>query len=189
MRRIIIVAALLIPLAASTAWGNTIPEYRVIAGAYIPTGSQADLLKSTAVVGLQGGAELNRRLHVIATVVYATPKTKGLSYTNDVHIYQYDAGAELFHVYSASSETNHWTFRPFAGAGVGARTYHPQHSDVKSSTDMTGYGSLGAELQHVNIALRLEARDYVTRFNGFNGELTAKTYNSLVVGGGLAYHF
>lgn len=190
MRKIVIVvAALLIPLAASTAWGNTIPEYRVIAGAYIPTGSQADLLKSSVALGMQGGVELNPMLHLVATVTYATPKTKGVAFTDDVHLYQYDAGAELFHVYSASGETIHWTFRPFLGAGVGARTYNPQHSDVKSTTDMAGYGSLGAELQHQNIAVRLEARDYVTRFNGFRSELKTKTSNSLVVGGGLAFHF
>jgi hypothetical protein len=188
MRRVIVLAALLAPLAASIAWAGTTPEYRLFAGAYIPTGNQADLLKSSAVVGMQGGVEVKEMLHLIATVAYATPRPKGEAFT-DVHIYQYDAGAELFHVYSSSSETNHWTVRPFIGAGLGARTYDPQHSTVGSQTDFTGYGSLGGELQHANIAVRLEARDYVTRFNGFRGELDAKTYNSLVVGGGLAYHF
>lgn len=189
MRKVIVLAALLVPLAVGMASAATIPEYRVIAGAYIPTGTQKDFLKSSLVVGMQGGIEAKSMLHLVATIMYATPKPKDTSVTNDVHIYQYDAGAEIFHVYSASEADDHWTFRPFLGAGAGARTYHLQHTDLKAQTDFTGYGSLGAELQHRNIAARLEARDYMTRFNGFQGELKSKTYWSLVVGGGFAYHF
>lgn len=191
MRKAIVLAGLLFAWAASVASAGPIPEYRVIAGAYIPTGSQRDFLKSSMVLGMQGGLEANDMLHFVATVMYATPRPKDTSLTNDVHIYQYDAGAELFHVYTVSKTDDHLSFRPFLGAGAGARSYHLQNTtvNVKSETDFTGYGSLGAELQHKNIAARLEVRDYMTRFNGFQGDLPTKTYWSLVVGGGFSYHF
>lgn len=188
MRKVIIaLAALLIPLAVGTASSATIPEYRLFFGAYIPTGSQADMLKSSMLFGLQGGAELSRNVHVLATLAYATPRSKGID-PADVHIYQYDAGAEYFHVYQAS-ENAHWSVRPFLGAGLGGRTYDVQESDLKTHSDFTAYGSLGTELQHANIAARLEVRDYWTRFNGFSGNQSAKSYYSLVVGGGFSYHF
>lgn len=189
MRRIIVLAALLIPLAAVTAGAGTIPEYRVLAGAYIPTGSQADLLKSSLLVGMQAGIELNETVHLVASFGYATPRPKDFAYTNDVHLYQYDAGAEIFHVYHASRENSHWTVRPFAGAGVGGRTYDFRHTDLKSQSDFAGYGSVGAELQHQNLAARLEARDYVTRSKGLLGIDKTATRNDVVLGGGLSFHF
>lgn len=188
MRTMAIILAALLTLAAGTAWGAMTPEYRIFGGAYIPTGSQADMLKSSMLVGVQGGAELSRKFHLIGTLAYATPRTKDRLDAQDVHLYQYDAGAEYFHVFQVS-ENAHWSVRPFLGAGAGARTYDIQHSDIKMHTDFTGYGSVGAEFQHVNIAARLEVRDYWTRFNGFSGSQSAKDYYSLVVGGGFAYHF
>lgn len=188
MRTMAIILAALLTLAAGTAWGAMTPEYRIFGGAYIPTGSQADMLKSSMLVGVQGGAELSRKFHLIGTLAYATPRTKDRLDAEDVHLYQYDAGAEYFHVFQAS-ENAHWSVRPFLGAGAGARTYDIQHSDIKMHTDFTGYGSVGAEFQHVNIAARLEVRDYWTRFNGFSGNQSAKDYYSLVVGGGFAFHF
>src|SRR5512142_1066744 len=145
MRKAIVLAGLLFAWAASVASAGPIPEYRVIAGAYIPTGSQRDVLKSSMVLGIQGGLEATDMLHFVATVMYATPRPKDTSLTNDVHIYQYDAGAELFHVYTVSKTDDHLSFRPFLGAGAGARSYHLQNTDLKSQTDFTGYGSLGAE--------------------------------------------
>lgn len=188
MRRFIILAVLAIPLIAASTDAGPLPEYRVFAGAYVPTGAMADVMKSSMLVGMQGAIELNEQLHVLATFGYATPRPKNFAYTNDVHFYQYDVGAELFRVYSAS-DNGRWTVRPFVGAGMGGRTYDFQDTDLKSHSDWNGYGSLGAELQHANIALRLEGRDYLSRFNGLRGNEETSTRNELVLGGGFSYHF
>lgn len=188
MRKLVFVIVAVIGLTASAAQANTIPEYRLMAGAFIPTGGMADVMKSSVLLGMQGGVELSQRVHLVATIGYATPRPKLFAATNDIHVYQYDAGAELFHVYSSDAR-EHWSVRPFVGAGVGGRTYDFQKSDLKSHSDFTGYGSLGTELQHTGIAARLEVRDYLSRFNGLTGGVSAKTRNNLVVGGGLSYHF
>jgi hypothetical protein len=124
MRKILVVIAVfLITLAGSKAWADVAPEFRLFAGAYVPTGKQADVLKSSMLVGVQSAVELTSGVHLLGTFAYATPRPDRPTMGNDVHLYQYDVGAELFHIYSASSESEHWTFRPFIGAGLGGRTY------------------------------------------------------------------
>jgi len=189
MRKIIAITALLVPFLATPAGAATMPEYRVLAGAYVPTGDMADVFESSMLVGMQGAVELNERFHFVASFGYATPKPKSFAFTNDVHLYQYDVGAELFGVYAASGENDHWTVRPFVGAGLGGRTYDFQDTELASHSDWGGYGSLGAELQHRNIAARLEARGYLSRFNGLRGNEETATRNDLVLGGGLSFHF
>ncbi len=190
MRRILAVIVMgLIPLAGSTAWAGVTPELRMFAGAYVPTGKQADVLKSGMLIGVQSGIELTSRVHLIGTFGYATPRPDRPTIGKDVHLYQYDVGAELFRAYATSSETDHWTFRPFLGAGVGGRTYDFPGVRHGSETNFVGYGSLGTELQHLNIAARLEVRDYLSRFRGLAGNESASTRNDLVLGGGLAFHF
>jgi hypothetical protein len=190
MRRILVaIVATLIPLAGTTAWAESTPEFRMFAGAYVPTGKQADVLKSDMLVGAQGGIELAKMVHLIGTFAYATPRPDRSTIGKDVHLYQYDVGVELFQVYAASEANDHWTFRPFLGMGLGGRTYDLQDVASGSETNLVGYGALGTEFQHLRIAARLEARDYVSQFKGLTGNESASTRNDLVLGGGLAFHF
>lgn len=190
MRKALVVTAVFVlQLMGSTAWAGTTPEVRLFVGAYVPTGEQADVLKSSMLVGAQSAVELSSMVHLVGTFAYATPRPDRPTIGNDVHVYQYDLGAELFRIYSASSANDHWTFRPFIGAGLGGRTYDFHDVASGSETNLVGYGSLGTELQHVNVAARVEVRDYLSRFTGLAGTESASTRNDLVLSGGLAFHF
>ena len=185
MRRILIFLAAVLALQATMAQAQVTPEVRPFAGAYVPTGDQADLLKSSFLVGVQGAFEVNESLHLVGTLGYATPRPDRPTIGNDVKIYQYDVGAELFRIIPFTSGDD-WTFRPFAGAGLGARTH--DRSDIDAQTYLAGYGALGAEIQLRHVALRLEARDYVTRFKGLLGNEAAVARSDLMLGAGLAFH-
>ena len=187
MRRKVFVLAAALMLAATQVHAEVRPEFRPFVGAYVPTGDQADALKSAVVIGGQVGVELAEVFHVVGTLAYATPQAKVLTGDGDVHVYQYDVGVEMFRAVPVAT---HWTFRPFLGAGAGARTHDFYHRrDVDAQTYVAGYGALGAELQHEGIALRLEARDYVTRFKGLFGTEDAEARNDIMVNMGLALHF
>lgn len=185
----VVVSALLIMLSGASAWAEVTPEFRLFAGAYVPTGKQADVLKSSMLVGVQSAVELASGVHLLGTLAYTTPRPDRGTIGNDVHMYQYDVGAELFHIYSASDRNDHLTFRPFIGAGLGGRTYDFKGVESRAETNLVGYGSLGTELQHARIAARIEARDYLSRFKGLTGTESVSTRNDLVLGGGLAFHF
>lgn len=188
MRVLMLLSTALLALAVTVAQAEPVPEVRVFAGAYVPTGDQADVLKESMLVGTQVGIEAAHMVHLLGTFAYATPEPDHPTIGNDVHIYQYDAGAEIFRVISASRENDHWTIRPFIGAGLGARTYDFFDLDSESETNFVGYGSLGTEIQHTNIALRLEARNYISRFKGLTGEEATSTRNDLALGAGLSIH-
>jgi hypothetical protein len=81
-----------------------------------------------------------------------------------------------------------WMIRPFAGAGVGGRTFDYSDVDAGGHTALAGYGALGTELQTGRFAVRLEARDYVYRFEGLDGTEDATTRNDLTLVLGAALH-
>ena len=187
MRRIGFVLAVALMLAATGARAEVRPEFRPFVGAYVPIGDQADALKQAVMVGGQVGVEVGDMLHVLGTFAYATPGAKNVAGNADVHVYQYDIGAEAFRTLPMATD---WTFRPFVGLGAGARTHDfYRRDDVKAQTYMAGYGALGAEFQLNRIALRVEARDYVTRFKGLFGNDGAQARNDLMMGAGIAFHF
>jgi hypothetical protein len=187
---LLFVVMLMIVWAASASGAGTIPEFRLFTGAYVPTGSQTDVLKASAFYGGQVAVETGRMFHLVGTFGYGEPRTKGSAIVTKVRAYFYDAGAEVFHTVSLTSQGEpEWLLKPFLGAGVGARTYDLKGVDSKAHTDAAGYGAVGTEIQHTRVAARIEVRDYLTRFKGFTGEEKASTRNDLGILGGLVYHF
>ncbi len=188
MRKIpMLLAALLVvvPAVSAATRDGPVPEIRPFGGIYVPTGSQADVVKRAVVAGGQIGVELVNNLHLLGTVAWTPTRDKLRTNNNRLDLYQYDVGAELFRSTELNSD---WLFRPFIGAGVGARTYHLRDVDVNAHTYVTGYGALGAEFQMAQVALRLEGRDYISRFKGVAGNQKASTRNDIGVVAGLSYH-
>jgi len=161
-------------------------ELRPYAGAYIPTGDQRDLLKDAVLIGAQASYRVLPQLAVTGTFGWAPSKDRITAGDQTLDLYQYDLGAEVRAPAWLASDA--WDFTPFAGLGVGGRTYDYRDLDVDSKTNVAGYGALGAELGFGRTGVRLEARDYVSQFKPLDGG-DAKTRNDVTLAAGLTVRF
>jgi len=163
-------------------------ELRPYVGAYVPTGDQRDLLKDAVLVGAQASWRLIPQLAVTGTFGWAPSKDRVTPGDQTLDLYQYDIGAEG----RAQSWYNRgsWDFTPFVGLGIGGRTYRYRDlDDVDSKTNVAGYGALGGEVGFGRLGLRLEARDYISRFEPLTGDGDAKTRNDVTIAAGLTVRF
>jgi hypothetical protein len=170
--------------AQSTSVGNF--EIRPYVGAYIPTGDQRDIFKDAILVGAQGSYRFSPALALTATLGWS-PTEDRLTPGQDVDLLQYDIGAELRAQSWLSGES--WNFSPFVGLGVGGRTYDYRDLDVDAKTNVAGYGALGGEFGFGQFGLRIEGRDYVSRFEPLTGTGEAKTRNDVALAAGLTIRF
>ena len=169
--------------SAQERWRGPSDEIRPFVGVFVPVGAQRADFKSATMVGVQAAAELTRHFHGVASLGWIHGHNR--MFTNDVtHIWQFDGGFEANAVRSMAWGSS---FRPFLGAGVGSRTYDYKDRQTKNTSCVAGYASLGAEIQHGVIAVRSEARDYLSCFHSpISGE--RRTRNDLGLTIGLAYN-
>jgi hypothetical protein len=163
-------------------------ELRPYVGAYVPTGDQRDLLKDAVLVGAQASWRIIPQLALTGTFGWAPSKDRVTAGDQTLDLYQYDVGAEARAQswYSAGS----WDFTPFVGLGVGGRTYNYRDlDDVDAKTNVAGYGALGGEVGFGRLGVRVEARDYVSRFEPLVGDGEAKTRNDVTLAAGLTVRF
>jgi len=161
-------------------------EIRPYVGAYLPTGDQRDLLKDAILVGAQASYRVMPQLALTATLGWSPTEDRvGAGQTLD--LLQYDVGAEL----RAASwiQRAGWDFTPFVGLGVGGRTYDYRDVDVDAKTNVAGYGALGGEIGFGQFGVRIEGRDYVSRFEPLIGNGETKTRNDVAVAAGLTIRF
>jgi hypothetical protein len=161
-------------------------ELRPYVGAYIPTGDQRDILKDAVLVGGQASYCILPQLAITGTVGWSPSKDRVTPGNETVDLWQYDLGAELR---AAAWQT--WgtlDFTPFIGLGGGGRTYNYRDLDVDAKTNVAGYGVLGGEIGFGRLGVRLEARDYVSRFKPFDGS-DSKTRNDVTVATGVTLRF
>jgi hypothetical protein len=161
-------------------------EIRPYAGAYLPTGDQRDLLKDALLVGAQASYRILPQLAVTGTFGWSPSKDRITAGDQTLDLYQYDIGAEARAPSWLASDA--WDFTPFAGLGVGGRTYDYRDLDVDAKTNVAGYGALGAELGFGRTGVRLEARDYVSQFKPLTGG-DSKTRNDVTLAAGLTLRF
>jgi hypothetical protein len=163
-------------------------ELRPLVGAYIPTGEQRDLLKDAVLVGAQASWRVIPQLAITGTFGWAPSEDRVTTGDQTLDVYQYDVGAEARAQswYSRGS----WDFTPFVGLGAGGRTYNYRDlDDVDAKTNVAGYGALGGEVGFGRLGLRVEGRDYVSRFEPLTGTGDAKTRNDVTVAAGLTVRF
>ena len=183
-------AAILIAFAAaSPAVGQPAesyrPEIRSFVGAWVPFGAMRYDFRDAATAGVQGAFEVSSRLHLVGSVgwTYGHHRFTQLA-TDGVYLIHYDLGAELNMVRDLSSV---WRAKPFVGLGGGARSYDFGAVGVAASICPSGYAALGGELQRALVALRAEARQYVTCFESpVAGTTRART--DAIYTAGLAFH-
>lgn len=187
MRKTSIVAAVLLcaPMVHAQGQKSVVPELRSFAGAYVPMGAMRDDFQDAFTLGAQGAVQMWETWHVVGTIgwTYATSRLPALA--NDrTYLIHYDIGAEynlLFRLAKA------WRAKPFGGLGVGARAYSYDVPAIETLMCTTGYGALGSELQRGVLAVRVEARQYLTCFES-PGSGENKTRSDALFALGLAYH-
>jgi hypothetical protein len=165
-------------------------ELRPFVGAFLPTGEQRDLLRDAFLVGAQGSYRTTPRFAFTGTLAWTPSKDRRTPGDQALDMYHYDVGVEG----RAPSWLGGagWDVTPFAGLGLGGRTYDYRDLDVDARTQFAGYGALGAELGlglAGRVGARFEARDYVSRFAPLTGRGDAEARNDVTLSLGLTVRF
>jgi hypothetical protein len=189
MRRIpltiAVLAAFALPASAQREAITHGLEVRSFAGAYVPTGTQRDDFKAASTIGLQLAEELTDHFHMLGSFGWTHGHNKFAAFNDDVtYIWSYDVGVEANALHWINDM---WLFRPLIGVGFGGRTYDYQATNVGSNSCTVGYGSAGAEFQRGVVALRMDAREYVTCFKS-PVKSGRSTRNDMSLTFGLVYH-
>jgi hypothetical protein len=170
---------------------NALIELRPSVGAIIGTGDQAIALKSAVLVGAQVSYTFIPHFAVVGTFGWARSQDKLDAAQPMLDLYQYELGIEgRWKNLTAGSA---FATRPYAAVGAGGRMYSLR--DAANSTALTDeiiYGAVGLDVypSYDRFGVRVEARENVTAFNGFRGELSApKTRNDVQLSAGLTIRF
>jgi hypothetical protein len=164
--------------ATKPAW-----EFLVSSGNIVPTGAQRDAIKRSNLTVAQFSYVVRPLIALTASIGWA--RSRDIATVGDprLDVFTYDLGTEF--------RAPGWntgrdvTFRPFAGAGAGARSYNYRSLEVDARHSVSGYVAAGGELGIKRVGLRLEVRDYVSGFKPLGGGGTATTGNDVVVMAGL----
>jgi len=157
---------------------------RPIFGAYVPTGDQREFLKDAVLAGAQASLNFGSNFAVTGSFGWAPSKDKITAGDQKIDAFQYDLGLEV-----RTPDTYLGGVTPFVGAGVGGRTYSYRDLNVDSKTNVDGYGAIGVDVGVHRVGVRIEARDYVSRFQPLSGGGDTKTRNDIGVFAGLGVRF
>jgi hypothetical protein len=132
-------------LAAQTA--DTIPapvtkprwELLIPTGTVVPTGAQRDAIKRGNLSAVQLSYVPRSALAVTAMVGWARSRDIAAANHPKLDVFTYDVGAEVRAPRWGGTRST--TFMPFAGAGVGARSYDYRSLDVDATHNAAGYAS------------------------------------------------
>lgn len=181
-----------IAIAASPARAQEARDARTsvhaLLGAYVPTGEQRRDVEPSPFVGVQLGVRLRPRVALVGNVGVAQAERRRLPAGSrgvvlpDVD----DAGLE---VAGAEPRRERLHLVPFAGAGLGGRTYRYDRLAETSRTVAAGYAGAGGEVHLGRAGVRLEARDYLSRSASPSGAAAGAVRNDVVLAVGLSYHF
>ncbi|MFN2564185.1 MAG: hypothetical protein ABR499_04150, partial [Gemmatimonadaceae bacterium] len=119
-------------------------EFLFASGALIPTGAQRNVLKDAQLSTAQVSYVIRSRFAI--TTMFGWARSRDLASVGDpkLDVFTYDVGAE--------ARAPRWmagrsmTFTPFAGVGVGSRSYNYRSLDVDATHNVAGYGAVGGEL-------------------------------------------
>jgi len=149
------------PARAQTSTATT-PGFEVLvpSGTMLATGAQDAERPRANMTALQLSYGLRPDIVLTSTVGWARVTPLGLGADARLNQFTYDAGVE----YRLPRRANdrRINFKPFTGAGVGARTHDYRHVNVATTHHLTTYASVGGELGLARVRVRLEVRDYLS---------------------------
>jgi len=164
--------------ATHARWELVVPT-----GLVLPTGAQRDALDRSKLTAVQVAYVIRPSFAVNATVGWARSRDLGAANEPKLDVFTYDVGVEVRAPRWLTYRTA--TLSPFAGAGVGARSYNYRSLDVDATHNVAAYASAGGELRYRRVGLRLEARDYVTGFRPLDGAGATESRNDIALMAGL----
>lgn len=156
-RLALLLTALLVAPAARAAEPPGAFELTPFAGAFVPVLSQRTELGRAALLGLRGTWDLHRNVGLVLTGAWARPE----SGQEKVDLLQWDIGLQGQAPVALAGD---WSIEPFAGVGVGTRSYRWVDLAAGSQTDFVFYSALGADLRRGRFAAGLTARHQLTAF-------------------------
>lgn len=164
--------------ATTARWSLLVPS-----GTIVPTGAQRQTLGRGNVTALQVAYALQPTFALVTTFGWARTRDIATAGNPKLDVFTYDVGAE--------TRAPRWlegkgmALTPFAGAGVGGRSYNYRKLPLNATHDLAAYVGAGGELRVRRVAVRLEARDYLTQFKALNGGDASRAGNDVVVMAGL----
>lgn len=186
LRALIAVATLAGLAVASDATAQGAPasvsrnrwEFVMSSGALVPTGAQRDVIKDAGLSTAQLSYVIGSRFAVTATTGWARSRDMASAGKPKLDVFTYDVGAEVRAPRWAT--TTRVAFTPLVGIGAGARSYNYRSLDVDATHNVAAYGTVGGEVGAGRVRVRLEVRDYLTRFKPLEGPGDATTRNDVV---------
>jgi len=185
---VLLSAAAALTLSAQSTSNFGRPQIGPYAGALLPTGDQKDVMKDAFLAGAQVAFAVSPAFHILGTFGWAPAENKFGAADNTTNVYTYDLGLELGLVRQMGSS---WEWRPFIGAGGGARTLDYKDATLSSHTGGAGYGAIGTEFTESNTVIRLEGRYNVFNYHSpLVGEAaSSQTREDVGVALGISFHW
>ncbi len=156
-------------------------ELLVPSGTVAPTGARQGDVRRANITAVQLSYGLRPDLVVTSTTGWARATPVGLGSEAKLDLFSYDVGLE-YRVPRRGADRR-INFKPFTGAGLGARTHNYRHVNVATTHDVATYASVGGELGLSRVRVRLELRDYLTWIAPPGGTGTARQNDVALLAG------
>ena len=158
---------------------------RFTSGALVATGAQRTSFKDAQLSAAGLAWRVRPSLAITGTFSWARSRALDVSDRGKVDVFTSDLGVEV--------ETKTWSpsaavrFKLFAGTGAGFRSYNYRASAEDAAHHPAGYLAVGGDVSLGRVGVRLEARDYASRFTSAASPRSTDTRNDLVISAGLYF--
>jgi hypothetical protein len=153
-------------------------EVLLSSGALVPTGVQRSVVKDAPLSTAQVSYVMQSRFAITTMAGWARSRDLATADDPKLDVFTFDVGAEARAPRLIAGETMSLT--PFVGVGAGSRSYDYRGLDADATHNVAGYGAVGGEVGKGRVHVRLEVRDYLSRFKPLSGTGTAGTRNDVV---------
>lgn len=172
------------PIVASAQSTTSIPprwEFIVSSGKLMPTGAQRSAIAGGGVTAAQLSF-VPGPIAVTTTLGWARTRDLAMPSRPRLDAFLVDIGAELR---VPRVRLGKVALAPFAGAGMGLRSYNHRSLAINATHTLAGFLGGGVEAGLGRVRLRVELRDYVSAFTALDGGGRSTTRNDMVLLAGL----